>query len=147
MTIPSASMIEPLSRPSIHVPIVDPDTGLLTQHGAQLLDEYRSFMSGMARVISCDATGTNVISLTPVSTAPKPKRYNSHDIYVARAAGSSSGVVTATVVPENGTLATLKVYKTNGAAQATTGDVVADSLYLFIYAEHLDGGAGGFVLK
>jgi len=141
------TMNEPLSLPSDIVPIIDPDTGILTQYGVQLLSEWRDFISGMARVIPCDAAGTDIISLTPFATAPRPKRYNSYDIYAAKAAATSSGLVTATVVPEIGTLATLKVYKTDGAAQATVGDVVADSLYLFVYADYLDGGVGGFVLK
>jgi hypothetical protein len=140
-------MNEPLPLPAGINQFVDPDTGILTTFGVLMLSEWRDFISGMGRVIPCEASGTNIISLTPFTSAPKPKRYNSHDIFVAKAAGSSSGLVTATVVPEKGTLDTLKVYKTAGAAQATTGDVVADSLYLFVYADYLDGGAGGFVLK
>ncbi len=148
MTIPSTSMIDPLSNfDQSSIPIVDPDTGVLTAHGMQMLQQFRDFMSGSCRVIPCDASGQNVISLTPVATAPKIRGYRSHDIFVARAAQNSTAAVTMTVVPDVGTLDTLKLYKSAGAAQAGSGDVVADSLYLFVYAEHLDSGAGGFVLK
>lgn len=148
MTVPSASIIEPLANfDQASVPLVDPNTGLLTQHGIQILTQFRDFMSGCARLIPCDAVGTNSIALTPVATAPQPGGYFSHDIFVARAAGTSTGSVTAYVSTESGDLNLLKVYKTAGAAQAGSGDVVADSLYLFVYAEHLDSGNGGFVLK
>lgn len=148
MTIPAASIIEPLANfDQASIALVDPNTGLLTQQGIQILSQFRDFMSGTCRLIPCDAAGTNTIALTPVATAPKLGGYYSHDIFVVRAAGTSTGSVTAYVSTESGDLNTLKVYKTAGAAQAGSGDVVADSLYLFVYAEHLDSGNGGLVLK
>lgn len=111
------------------------------------LQGLRSFVSGMNRIIPCSATGTNVITLQPTSTAPLITKYVDYEVYAFTAQNTSTGLVTMTVVPANGSLATLKAFKTNGAAQATTGDIVANSVYLAIFADHLDTGVGGFVIK
>jgi hypothetical protein len=44
-------------------------------------------------------------------------------------------------------LATLKVFKSNGASQATAGDIVSGLLYDFTYVDSLDSNNGGFVLR
>lgn len=138
--------IDPLSNPQASLPMVD-DTGRLTETGRSMLQEWRDFISGMSRLFPCTASGTNVISLTPVTTSPVPDAYHNFDIFVAKAVNTSSGAVTATVVPRDGALATLKVYKTSGAAQAGAGDIVSGSVYLFVFADHLDSGAGGLIAK
>lgn len=136
-----------IPRPLASVQIIDPDTGRLTTEGVKLFSTWHNFLVGTSRVIPCTATGTNAITLTPIEPAPGIEGYADHDVFVATAANTTTGVVTATVVPRTGALATLKVYKTDGAAQATTGDLVANSVYLFVYASHLDSAAGGFVRK
>lgn len=137
---------DPLSRPQDSLPFVD-ETGRLTETGRAMLQEWRDFISGMSRVFPCTATGTNVISLTPVTTSPVPDDYHNFDIFAAKAVNTSSGAVTGTVVPRKGSLATLKVYKSNGATQAGVGDIVSGSVYLFVFADHLDSGAGGLIAK
>lgn len=144
--IPNANQIDPLSRPQDSLPLVD-ETGRLTPTGIAMLREWRDFISGTARVIPCTSSGKNLISLTPVLSAPVPDGYRSYDIFVSRADQTSDAAVTATVVPRSGTLATLKVYKTSGAAQAGAGDIVSGSVYLFVFADHLDSGAGGLIAK
>lgn len=126
---------------------VDPQTGLLSEHGVQLLSSWYNFIVGMNRVTPCNATGTNTITLAPLTASPLIERYNDFEIYAFTAAATSTGDVSATVAPKSGTLATLKVYKADGATRATTGDIVSGSFYLFIYVDSLDGGAGGFVKK
>ncbi len=111
------------------------------------LQSLRDFVNGMNRVIPCSAAGTNVITLTPNNASPLISKYVDYEVFVFTAANTSTGLVTMTVVPANGSLATIKAFKNNGAAQATTGDIVAGSVYLAIFADHLDSNAGGFVIK
>lgn len=147
MSISTAATGTPIPKPNQIFPVVDVNTGCLTEHGLQLLSAFYNFIVGMNRVTPCNASGTNVITLAPLDSSPLIEKYVDYEIYSFVAANTSSGDVTMTVTPRNGTLSTLKAYKTSGAAQATTGDVVAGSLYLAIYNDALDGGAGGFVLK
>jgi hypothetical protein len=137
----------PIPRPNSQFPFVDLKTGYLSEHGNQLLSAWYNFIVGMNRTTPCNATGTNVISLTPLDASPLITAYVDYEIYSFVAANTSSGAVTMTVVPRSGTLATLKAYKTSGAAQAGSGDIVAGSLYLAIYNAALDSAAGGFVIK
>jgi len=92
-------------------------------------------------------TSSNVITLTPLDASPHLEGYRAYDSFVFAADATTDGSVTATVVPRTGTLGTLKVYKTDGAAQAGSGDIVSGSLYILSYADHLDSSAGGFVVK
>jgi hypothetical protein len=101
----------------------------------------------MNRITPCNATGKNVITLTPLDASPLIEKYVDYEVYSFVAEQTSDGSVTMTVVPRDGALATLKAYKTNGAAQAGAGDIVAGSLYLAIYNDALDTAAGGFVIK
>lgn len=146
MTITAAATGTPIAKPSGALRFVD-ENGFLTNHGLQLLTRWREFMVGMNRIVPCNCSGTNVLTLTPLDSGPLLEKYVAYEAFAFTAANTSTGVMTATVVPRTGTLSTLKVYKSDGAAQATTGDVVQDSVYLVLYADHLDGGAGGLVLK
>ena len=139
--------ITPITKPNGVFPFVDLTTGNLTEHGLQVLNQYYNFIVGMNRITPCNATGTNVITLTPLTASPLIEKYVDYEIYAFVAANSSTGAVTMTVVPRDGTLATVKAYKTNGSAQAGNGDISANSLYLAIYNDALDSGAGGFVIK
>ncbi len=129
------------------IPVVDPKTGLPTPFLTQLLQDLINRNQAGNRVIPCDASGTNTITLTPFSVSPLIDGYKDYDICAFVAADTSTGSVTATVVPKKGALATVKVYKTAGAAQAGAGDVVLNSLYLAVFNDALDSGAGGLVLK
>lgn len=147
MSIAAAAKGTPLAKAVSTFAFVDKDTGNLTDYGAQHLNQLRNFIVGMNRLTPCNATGTNVITLTPLDASPLIEKYVDYEIFTFVAANSSTGAVTMTVVPRDGTLATLKAYKTNGSAQAGNGDIVAGSLYLAIYNDALDSAAGGFVIK
>lgn len=147
MSISTAATGAPLSKPTGIFPFVNLQTGNLSEHGLQLLTQYYNFIVGMNRLTPCNASGTNVITLTPLAASPLITGYVDYEIYSFVAANTTTGVATMTVVPESGTLATLKAYKTSGSAQATTGDIVLGSLYLAIYNDALDSGNGGFVIK
>lgn len=147
MTISTAATGTPISKPNGLFPVVDLQTGCWTEHGLQLMSQYYNFIVGMNRLTPCNATGKNVIALTPLAASPLIEKYQDFEVFTFTAEQSSDGSVTMTVVPRNGTLATLKAYKTNGSAQAGAGDIVAGSLYFAIYNDALDTAAGGFVVK
>lgn len=147
MTISADATGTPLPKPNELVPFVDIRSGMLTEHGLTFLNKWRNFIVGMNRLTPCNASGKNLITLTPLAASPVISKYEDFEVFTFVAAETSDGSVTATVVPRDGALATLKVYKTNGATQAGAGDVVAGSLYFAIYSDHLDAGAGGLVLK
>lgn len=147
MTISAAATPGALSKPNGIFPVVDLTTGCLTEHGLQMFSQWHNYINGMNRITPCNASGKNVITLTPLAASPLIDKYSDYEAFAFVAEQTSDGSVTATVVPRDGTLSTLKVYKTNGSAQAGSGDVVAGSLYLAIYNDALDTAAGGFVLK
>lgn len=128
--------------------IIDPRTGLPTPYFLTFMAKLRAVGLGANRIIPCNATGTNVITLTPLyPVAPLIEGYRDFDRFTFVAANTSTGSITATVVPERGALATLKVYKDGGSTQAGSGDVVAGRIYDAVFNDALDGGAGGLVLK
>lgn len=147
MTIAAAATLSPIARPNGTIPVVDIKTGLLTEYGVQLFSGWHGFMVGMNRLTPCNATGTNVITLTPLTASPVLEKYSDFEVFTFVAENTSTGSVTMTVAPKKGALSTLKAYKTNGAAQAGSGDIVAGSLYFAIYNDALDTAAGGFVVK
>ncbi len=148
MTITDAAKPSPILQADGDIAFCDPETGLLTPEGLLVLQAQRVRIDGASRSIACNASSaSNVITLTPVAPSPLLEGYRAFDEFVFVADATSTGTVTATVVPATGTLATLKVYKDNGATQATTGDVVSNSLYHATYSDHLDSGAGGLVIK
>ncbi|MFB6449251.1 hypothetical protein [Bradyrhizobium tunisiense] len=147
MTISTAATATPISKLNGLFPFIDVKTGCLTDHGIQVFNQWYNFIVGMNRITPCNASGTNVITLTPLDATPLIEKYTDYEVYSFVAANTTTGAATMTVVPRDGTLATLKAYKTNGATQANTGDIVAGSLYLAIYNDALDSGAGGFVIK
>jgi hypothetical protein len=148
MAIPTAYRPTPVPALDGNVPIVDPQTGLPTIQFLQAYDRFRTYVNGGNRVIPCSASTTsNKITLTPNDAMPLLEGYRDFEVFVFVADATSSGDVTATVVPLTGTLDTLKVFIDDGATQATTGDIVSGSLYAFYFNDALDSAAGGFVAK
>lgn len=153
MTIPAAAKPGPIDQPNANIPAVDPDTGLYTLQELQRQQQVRNFVVGMGRIIPCSCTGTNLLTLTPNGhgsqdgESPLLEGLKFGDVFPFWAENTSTGAVTMTVVPKSGILSTLKVYKTNGSAQAGSGDVVQNLFYVAHYVPILDSNAGGFVLK
>ena len=147
MTISTAATAAPISKPNGIFAFIDMTTGCLTDHGLTILNQWYNSIVGMNKLTPCNATGTNTITLTPLAASPLIEAYADYEVYTFVAANTTSSTVTMTVVPKKGTLSTLKAYKSNGATQANTGDIVAGSLYFAIYCDALDAGAGGFVVK
>jgi hypothetical protein len=148
MTISNSAKPLPLPLLGGKEPIVDPRTGVATPYFLGIMQQTRLLLLGANRIIPCEATGTNLITLTPLyPVAPLIDAYRDFDTFRFIAAADSTGSVTATVVPQRGTLATVKVYKNGGAAQAGAGDVLTGRMYDATFNDALDGGAGGLVLK
>jgi hypothetical protein len=123
-------------------------SGYLSQTGRLVLQQAHDFAVNMARIIPANAmTASNVITLTLLSVQPSVQQYAIFDTYGFVADATSTGTLTAKVVTASGTLATINIYKSNGATQATTGDVVLGSQYFLTYVDSLNAGAGGFVLR
>lgn len=147
MTIPADYQQRPIVSPPLDMKIVD-DDGFPTSVMRQFLQQMHAYIVNMTRVIPTNCTNVgNVYNLTVLSPSPLIQRYNDHDIYSFVASATSTGSVTGNVTTNSGALSTLKWYKTNGAAQAGSGDIVSGSLYLAIFNDALDGGAGGLVIK
>jgi hypothetical protein len=146
MTIPAASQIAPLLQPAQRIPFVDAN-GILTNNGWQTLQSVYGFVNGTGRIIPCNASGTNVITLTMLSASPLVQGYRDFDTFRAVAAATSTGSVTALVATPQGNLATIKVFKTNGSAQAGAGDITINLLYDFTFVDSLDSGNGGLVVR
>lgn len=146
MPIPDA--FKPSPVPTLeNVPIVDPQTGLPTIEFLQAYDRFRTYVNGGNRIIPCSAsTAANVITLTPNDASPLIEGYRDYEVYAFIADATSTGAVSATVMPANGTLATLGVYD-DGTTQTTTGGIVSGNLYLAIFSDTLNSGAGGFFKK
>lgn len=166
-TIPTAFQVRPLSPPSARVPLVHggagPLQGLLTGSGLQSFNQTVAFITSMNRIFPCSASGTDIVVLTVVPGGPQLGAFNTtgavasgyydYDVFSAVAANTSVGPVTAYVVTPRRpnaapfSLPTLKVFKTNGSAQAGAGDLVQGLHYTFTFVDVLDTGAGGFVLR
>jgi hypothetical protein len=147
MTIPASARPTPPGAPNSRMPVVDLDNGSFNSTGLGQQTDMLNYFIGTSRLIPCNETGTNVLTLTMLSVSPLIKQYNDYDVYSFVAAATSTGLVTALVTTLQGALATLKVFKNNGSAQATTGDVVIGLHYTLTFVDSLDSGVGGFVLR
>jgi len=147
MPISAAAQQTPVVTPSTNLQFVNKD-GILTQTGKLVLQQYHDFMVNMARIIPANATtASNVITLTLLPIQPVVTQYAIFDTYGFVADATSTGLITAFVSTATGPLPALNVYKNNGGAQATTGDVTITRQYFLTYVDSLNAGAGGFVLR
>lgn len=147
MTVSSSAQLPPITPPSSTLPFVE--KGLtLTNYALQLLQKFHQTIVGLSPTISCSASTTsNVITLTPFNISPNLPGYFNYWSFAFVADVTSTGTVTATVVPATGTLATLPVYKNDGGTAAGAGDIVITRFYVLYYVDSLNSGNGGLVLK
>lgn len=130
------------TRPTLLDAFVGRD-GRLTSPAALVLDSmWRNTAPGFP-IVPCQAVTTgNVIALTPILTDEGGVNVDDHMAFAFVADASISGAGTVTI----GQAGTYKLYVNDGATQATTGDVVSGRLYLGVFNQALDTGAGGLVL-
>lgn len=162
--IPTEFQLHPLTVPSAKLPLIyakeGPLQGLLTGPSLQTLTQMIAFVTSTNRIIPVSVRGTNDLTLTLSPGGPQiglfgtnTSGYYDYDVFSGVAAETSTGPVTAHVVtpvrPNVGEFAldTLKVYKTNGSAQAGAGDLTQGLHYTFTFVDLLDGGNGGLVLR
>lgn len=147
MTIPASAQPTPIVNANVSRQFCD-EKGKLTNMGRIALQQLHDYVVNMNRVIPCNASTTsNVITLKMLAVQPTVTQYADFDTYGFVADATSTGLLSALVVTAQGTLATLKVYKTNGSAQATTGDITSGLQYFLTYVDSLNSNAGGFVLR
>lgn len=148
MAIATAAQQTPITTPNANLQFTDKD-GKLTPNGKLAIQQLHSFVVNMARNMPTNAVTTSgtALTLTPLQVAPLITQYAEGDQYHFVADANSTGNVTANVALPTGTLATINVYKTNGSAQATSGDITAGLQYWLTYVSSLNSGAGGFVIR
>jgi hypothetical protein len=127
---------------------IDPRTGNLSDTGLQLLESmWRQIAAGQVVVpVEITQDSANILVMTPELHEEGAASYGNGMSWFGKAVVASTGSVTAYVTTPSGrALPAVKVYKSNGAAQAGAGDIALNGLYLFVYHADLDGGAGGLV--
>jgi hypothetical protein len=93
-------------------------------------------------VVPCTATGTNAYTLTPFANTMVVSSYSDQEQYSFEAPATSAAGVTIAI----GTLPSVNLYQSDGATQASSGDVAANLFYQIAYQSYLNAGAGGFVI-
>lgn len=147
MTIPASAQPTPIVSPNPGLRFTD-ERGNLTNNARIALQQMRDYIVNMSRNIPCNASTTsNIITLTMLQIQPQVNQYASYDTYGFVADATSTGNLSALVVTAGGSLATLNVYKSNGATRAGSGDVVQNSQYFLTYVDSLNSSAGGFVIR
>jgi hypothetical protein len=96
---------------------------------------------GAMGVTACTASGTNAISLTPLSNQTAVNSYGNYQIFSFVAAGSSTSGISVNV---NG-VGTLGLYWPDGT-QAGAQGLIAGVYYQIAYNSALNSGAGGFAV-
>lgn len=146
--VAATAMTPSLTPPNSRMAFVDSKTGLLTPTtGMQILTQHHQALNGLTPTISCTCTNVgNVYTLTPFNVSPLLSNYYSYWSFAFVAPATSTGTVTATVVPPTGTLPTLPVLKTHGSAAAGTSDFTINLFYVMYYVDTLNSGNGAFVV-
>jgi len=105
---------------------------------ASLIDTMFQIVGGMG-AIPCTATGTNAITLTPVTNYYLPASYANFQAVAFVAAHSATGAVTIQL----GALGFVELFMPSGL-QANSGDIIANDFYIAAYNGALNSGSGGF---
>jgi hypothetical protein len=150
MAIPAQFQVMPTVAPQHKFPFVD-EKGLLTRTAGQFLQQLFNQFVGTNRVLptnpSTAAANANQYILALLGQQPVYTGYATHDTFSMVAPSNSTGPVTAQVMTKTGGLAIIPIYKQNGAVQCGAGDIVAGLHYMLTFADNLNGGLGGLVLR
>lgn len=112
--------------------------GLTTAQMASLDQMFG--ITGSLGVIPCNAAGTNLITLTPIAGITPPiTAYANYVQFSFVAQVTSTGSVTLQI----NSLSALPVYTQTGS-QAGSGSIAANSLYIVVFNQALNGGSGGW---
>lgn len=150
--VAASAMTPSITPPNPRIAFTEPQTGLLTSStGMQILTQHHQAINGLTPTVSCTCTNVgNVYTLTPFNISPNVANYYSYWSFAFVASATSTGTVTATVIPSSqstmtGVLPTLPVLKTHGSAAAGNADLTAGLFYVMYYVDTLNGGNGAFV--
>ena len=105
---------------------------------ASLIDTMFNIAGGMGQ-IPCTASGSNAITLTPITNYYLPAAYANFQMVGFTAAASSTGAVTIRI----GALAFVNLYMPTGL-QANNGDIILSNFYVAAFNAALNSGSGGF---
>lgn len=94
---------------------------------------------GASSTIPCSASGTNAITVAPLTNYYLPAAYTDYQSLSFVAANNSTGAVTIRL----GALAFVKLFMPSGL-QANSGDISANAFYIAAFNGALDSGNGGF---
>ena len=134
--------------PNTRITWVEKSSQFLTSTAFSIMQAMYKTTNGLTPTIACTCVSTaNLCTLTPFPISPQFKNYYSYMSFAFVADRTSTGLLTATLVPTTGSTPTLKIMKADGASQATTGDIVINLFYILYYVDTLDSGNGAFVLK
>lgn len=92
--------------------------------------------------IPCNATGVNVISLTPMTNAPSLASYGGLQLFSFLAPATTTASVRAVFM----SLPQLNVYNLDGLTQTGAAGIIGGSPYMLMYSAALNAGVGGFYL-
>lgn len=107
---------------------------------ASLLDAMFAIV-GAQGAIPCTATGTNAITVTPITNYYLPAAYADYQIVSFVAVANASGAVTIRL----GALSFVKLFMPSGL-QANSGDININVFYIAAFNGALDSGNGGFIV-
>lgn len=147
MTISTAKMPHNPIPPVQKIQWTNPD-GFLTIPATQVIQQLWALLTSINTIVPCTVTGTaNAIQLTQFPTPPSfvfpQDQYVDYMVFSFVAGANSTAAVTA----QFAAFGFLKVFKTNGSAQAGSGDITTGLFYTLWYVDTLDSGNGGLVLK
>jgi hypothetical protein len=97
---------------------------------------------GAQGIVPCTASGTNVITLSPLANTTLISAYANLIQFSFVAVNSSTGNVTLQV----GSLAALNVYFADGVTQVGNGSIVAARQYVVMFNSALNSSVGGWVI-
>lgn len=122
-----------------------PTTFATLAAGNQPLSLFDTMFQQVAAMIAipCTISGTNSLTLTPITNAPTLAAYTQFCAFRGIAINSN----TAPLTMQFTTLPNLPVYMADRATQVPANTVLINQEYVFVYDAALNSGSGGFILE
>lgn len=149
----AANQPRPLIPPNKRVPLIDPQSGMLSVTGFAFLNQLWAALNSTSVIVPATAAGSaNALVLTPfspvdntVSQQGATATYTYSNTWAFTATADSTGAVTARVK----TLPILNVFKDNGATAAGAGDILTGLQYFLTFLDAIpaNAGLGGFIIR
>jgi hypothetical protein len=113
--------------------------------GNQPLALFDAMFNQVAQMVAIPTTasGANTITLTPIGSAPALANYQNFSSMRFVAVANSTAAITA----QYQALGFVNVYLSDGLTQAGAGNIIGGQEYVLVFAQFLNGGAGGMFLE